>query len=112
MTALIVDGTATTDEDSQKIAVINEADGKWAIEVDNNLIARGTSEIDPTKKPKTIDFVPSEGPDAGLAFLGIYELEEETRKLCYAQSGRERPTSFSSELGSGYTLVTFKREKP
>jgi hypothetical protein len=29
--------------------------------------------IDPTKKPKTIDFTPDDGPEKGKTFLGISE---------------------------------------
>ncbi len=50
--SLEVDGNKSAEEDAKKIRVINEADGKWAIEVEGKIVARGTSEIDPTKKPK------------------------------------------------------------
>src|SRR5690348_10110864 len=51
--SLEVDGNKAPEEDAKKITAINEADGKWAIKADGKVVARGTSEIDPTKKPKT-----------------------------------------------------------
>ena len=44
--SLEVDGNKTAEEDAKKITVINKADGKWAIEVDGKVMARGTSKID------------------------------------------------------------------
>jgi uncharacterized protein (TIGR03067 family) len=72
----------------------------------------GTSQIDPTSKPKNLDFLIATGPDKGKTCLGIYEIKENCRKLCYASPGKDRPTEFSSKPGSGHTLVIFKREKP
>jgi uncharacterized protein (TIGR03067 family) len=110
VTSLTVDGQEASEEDCQKITVENEADGKWTIKIQGNTIAKGTSKIDPTKKPKAYDFTPSEGPNKDQTSLGIYELGKDTRKLCYAPPGKDRPTKFSAESGSGHTLVTFKRE--
>src|SRR5947207_2425950 len=53
--SLEVGGNKTKEEDAKKITVVNEADGKWAIEVEAKVVARGTSDIDPTKKPKAVD---------------------------------------------------------
>ena len=72
---------------------------------------KATYKIDPTKKPKTIDFTPTEGEGKGKEFLGIYELGAKTRKMCFAPAGKERPTEFSSMSDSGHILVTFEREK-
>ena len=44
-------------------------------------------------------------------YLGIYELGENTRKMCFAPSGKERPTEFSSTGGSGLICLTFERVK-
>jgi uncharacterized protein (TIGR03067 family) len=74
-------------------------------------ISKGTSTFDPTKKPKTIDFTPTEGEGKGNLYLGIYELGENTRKLCFAPAGKERPTEFSSTPSNEHILVTFEREK-
>jgi uncharacterized protein (TIGR03067 family) len=86
------------------------SDGTWSIHTDDKVI-KGTSTIDPTKKPKTIDFTPTEGDGKGELHLGIYELGEKTRKLCFAPPGKDRPTEFSSMAGSEQILVTFEREK-
>jgi len=40
--SLEVDGNMVADENARKITVINESDGKWTIEVDGKVLARGT----------------------------------------------------------------------
>jgi uncharacterized protein (TIGR03067 family) len=109
--SLEVDGNQVPEEDAKKITVVNEADGKWAIEVEGKVVARGTSEIDPTKKPKTVDLTVTEGDNIGKTAPGIYELEDDGRKVCLAQPDKERPTEFDAPAGSGHILAVLKRVK-
>jgi uncharacterized protein (TIGR03067 family) len=109
--SLEVNGNKSNEDDAKKITVINHVDGTWSIHVDGTEIAKGTSKIDPTKKPKTIDFTPTMGLETGREYLGIYELGAKTRKLCFAPPGRDRPAEFSSMPGSEHFLVSFEREK-
>jgi uncharacterized protein (TIGR03067 family) len=109
--SLEVDGNRSAEEDARKITVINEADGKWAIEVDGQVVARGTSTIDPTAKPKTVDLTMTEGQNSGQTALGLYELGDDTRKVCFAQPGQGRPTEFAAPAGSGHILAVLKRVK-
>jgi uncharacterized protein (TIGR03067 family) len=71
----------------------------------------GTIKIDATTKPKQLEFRPALDPDMGKTFLGIYELEGDTYKVCFAPPGKERPKEFVSEPFSGYTLHIWKRVK-
>jgi uncharacterized protein (TIGR03067 family) len=109
--ALVVNGKKSTDDDAKALTVINGADGTWSLRDKDRVVSKGTSTFDPTKKPKTIDFTPTIGEDKGKKYLGIYELGENTRKMCFAPAGMERPTEFSSMPGSEHILVTFEREK-
>jgi len=109
--SLEVDGNKAGEEDAKKIAVVNGADGKWSIEVDSKVIARGTSKIDPTKKPKAVDLTTTEGDSKGETVLGIYEFGDDSRKVCFAQAGMERPAEFASTPGSGRILAVLKRVK-
>lgn len=109
--ALEVNGNKAMEEDAKKLTVVNGADGTWSLRSEDGEISKGTSTFDPEKKPKTIDFTPTEGAGKGNQYLGIYEIGEKTRKLCFAPPGRERPTEFSSAPGSEHILVTFEREK-
>ena len=108
--ALEVNGNKGTEEDARKITVVNGSDGTWSLRHEGNEIGKGTTTIDPTKKPKTIDITPIAGGGKDELYLGIYELGEKTRKLCFAPPGKERPTAFVSTSGSEHILVTFERE--
>src|SRR5687767_1627807 len=86
--ALEIDGNKSTDEEAKKLSVVNGADGTWSLLSEGQEIAKGISTFDPTKKPKAIDFTVTEGDGKGNQYLGIYELEEKTRKLCFAPLGK------------------------
>ena len=109
--SLEIDGNKPDEQGAKKITVANEADGKWTLEADGKVIARGTSEIDPTKKPKAIDLTQKEADDTEKTFLGIYEIGDDERKVCYAKPGMERPDDFSVPAGSGRILAVLKRLK-
>lgn len=109
--ALVVNGNKAKDEDARKITVVNGSDGTWSLRSEDKEISKGISTFDPTHKPKTIDFTPTEGAGKGNQYRGIYELGKSLRKLCFASEGKDRPTEFSSEPGSEHILVTFERVK-
>src|SRR5262249_29705787 len=65
--------------------------------------------VDPVRRPRTIDYAMTGGPSRGKTQLGIYELDGNTVKFCFASPGKERPTEFSAKAGSGQTLSVWKR---
>jgi len=71
----------------------------------------GAFKIDPSKKPKAMDSVPSDGPVKGQTVEQIYEIDGDTLKVCFAMPGNKRPTEFKSAAGSGLWLFTYKRAK-
>src|SRR5581483_10378034 len=89
--SLEVDGNKAAEADAQKIRVINEADGAWTIEIEGKVAARGTSKIDPTKKPRTIDLTVTEGNRKGKTTLAIYHFEGDPRRVCYPPPDKKRP---------------------
>lgn len=108
---LVINGKKAKEEDVRKITVVNGSDGTWSLQSEGKEISKGTSIFDPTQKPKTINFMPTEGEAKGKQFLGIYKLGKKARRLCFAPAGKERPTRLSSEPGSGHVLVRFERVK-
>ena len=72
--------------------------------------------LDPTKKPKQIDFTPLDGPpnEKGKTGHGLYSLEGDVLKLCMPKGpdADERPTELRTEEGGKAFLITLKREKP
>lgn len=69
-------------------------------------------DIDASKQPKTIDAMSATGPDQGKACYGIYESEGNRHRVCFAMPGKDRPTEFTSEPGSGRMLQTWERVGP
>ena len=47
--------------DAKKLTVVNGSDDTWSLRSEGNEIRKVTSTINLTKKPKTIDFTPTEG---------------------------------------------------
>ncbi len=75
-----------------------------------------TYKLDPTKKPKQIDFTPLDGPpnEKGKTGHGIYSLDGDVLKLCMpeAPDTDERPMELATKEGGKAILFTLKREKP
>jgi uncharacterized protein (TIGR03067 family) len=67
----------------------------------------GTFKLDTTKNPKEMDSISTEEEVS----LGIYELEPDSYKICFAPPGKPRPTRFNSEPGSGQILQVWQRQK-
>jgi uncharacterized protein (TIGR03067 family) len=66
--------------------------------------------LDSAKKPKHIDFLVNEGGKEAV-LKGIYALDGDTLKICFAPPGDKRPTELRSELGSSEMSVVMKRAK-
>jgi uncharacterized protein (TIGR03067 family) len=86
-------------------------DGKTTITIGGQVYFKAKFSIDPTKNPKAIDYTMTEGPTKGKTHLGIYELDEDTVKFCFAAPGKDRPTEFTAKEGSQRTLSVWKRDK-
>jgi len=71
---------------------------------------RGTYTTDTTTSPKSITVTGTEGPNQGKTFPAIYELKDDTLRICYDLSGAKRPTEFKSLAGTKLYLVTYKRK--
>jgi uncharacterized protein (TIGR03067 family) len=111
VTAFVLDGKEVAEEGFKKLTFINKADGSWSVMSAGKEISSGKSDIDPTKKPKTIEFLPTLGVFSGNEYLGIYEVDKDTRQICFAEKAKGRPTEFSSAAGSGHFLIKFERVK-
>jgi uncharacterized protein (TIGR03067 family) len=86
-------------------------DGETTVTFGDMLLMKAKIKIDPSKKPKTIDYDVTDGSAKGKTVLGIYEIDGDTVKFCFAAPDKERPTEFKSKEGSGHTLSFWKRKK-
>ena len=104
------DGQALPD-DLVKQAKRTMKDGETEVSIGGQVFLKAKIAIDPTKKPKTIDYTVTEGDNKGQKMLGIYELDGDTAKFCIAGPGKDRPTDFTTKEGSERTLTVWKRDK-
>lgn len=107
--AIEVNGERTA-QDDRSIVVTNELDGSWILAVDGSVVNRGTSRIDPLANPPEIDIQVTEGDGKGGEMLGIYEVTETTRRVCFRGPDGWRPREFATSPGCGAVLVMFERE--
>ena len=104
-------GEKVTDKDKIKTRKLTTKGDKYTLKVGDESV-QGTIEINPTKKPKTIDMKPDSGSNKGKTLLGIYELDGDNLKTCLALPGKDRPADFATAAEDAQQLVVYKREKP
>ena len=66
----------------------------------------GTIKLDETKTPKQMDAISTDKE----VMLGIYALDPNGYKVCFAPAGKLRPTKLTSTPGSGYILQSWERQ--
>jgi uncharacterized protein (TIGR03067 family) len=103
-------GKPFPEEVTKSIRLVLGDGGKYTVTVGDR-VDEGTTKIDPTKKPKTLDIVGTKGPNMGKTFLAIYELKGDTLRVCYDLSGKAHPDEFKSKPNTQLFLVTYHREK-
>ena len=105
-------GNTNADPVVARVTVVNRLDGTWSLLSNGKIIAEGTSTIDPTTSPKTIELKSSRGSvenARGTHYRGIYEVHETTRRLCFVPADKPLPESFAGGRETGQILVTFER---
>src|SRR5262245_44600100 len=102
----IADGKERPAADIKATTVVIEASGKWEALKDGTVFLKGSVKLDPSKSPRAADWT-VEGLD--MAVLGIYEVDGDTWKHCFAME--KRPTEFASKEGSGVNYIVLKRVK-
>jgi uncharacterized protein (TIGR03067 family) len=83
--------------------------GETTVMLKGEVFMKAKFTIDPTKKPKTIDYQVLEGKTKGSTRLGIYELDGDTLRINYAVPYRDRPTDFTSKVGAEHSVSVWKR---
>jgi uncharacterized protein (TIGR03067 family) len=109
--SMTIDGTKIPGDEltGRRVIVI---DDRYVVIDGTRTIQRGRFRIDPSKTPKRIDTIPADGANAGKVDKGIYEINGDTLRLCYAPPGQDRPTEFNAEEGSGRWVSVDRRVGP
>src|SRR5262249_30474685 len=108
---LTQDGTAAPAA-NLKPFTLTVKDGKYTLAMDGKEVETGTLKLDPSKKPKAIEFDITGGQGKGKTQVGIYELKDDTFTFCMAHPGaKERPSELASTKDSRTILTVAKRAK-
>lgn len=91
------------------MTVVFEGD-KYSIKMGDMVVESATVKFDQSQSPKTLDSTVIEGPNKGAVYLCIYDISDDTLKVCFDPEGKKRPTEFKTAAGSGM-LIVHKRVK-
>jgi uncharacterized protein (TIGR03067 family) len=72
---------------------------------------RGVITLDPSRIPKAIDTRDQDGPYADQTVPGIYSLEGDKLRLCFARPGAQRPKDFTTKGGAAFLFCVYRRHK-
>jgi uncharacterized protein (TIGR03067 family) len=78
---------------------------------DLNKYARVDFKVDPSAAPRAIDIIIGNGDEKGAVLQGIYELEDDSLRLCMNLLGNGRPAEFKSASDSQNVLAVFQRKR-
>jgi uncharacterized protein (TIGR03067 family) len=92
----------------EELQTITFAKEKFEVKLGDKVVQSGTPKIEPGANPK-FDLDITEGEGKGTMWLGIFELNGDTLKVCWDPTGRKRPTEFQSTAESGRHLNTMQR---
>jgi uncharacterized protein (TIGR03067 family) len=73
---------------------------------------RGIVTLEPSRKPKAINTWDQDGPFEDQTVPGIYEIDGDSLKLCFARPGEERPKEFTTKDGKAFLCCVYKRKRP
>ena len=102
------DGKALPKSKVKKTTIVIKDDTFRFPELAEDATSReGTFKLDATKKPKQMDTTSTKKE----VMLGIYELDRDRYKVCFAPAGKPRPSKFASKPGSGHIVQVWERKK-
>src|ERR1700722_13538934 len=108
--SVIENGTKLADDKAQPLFRTVSGE-KYSLFRFSKPLTRGTFKIDATKRPKTIDLMPTASKGPAKPTLGISEYTGPAIWTCNARPGKPRPTDFEPKLGSGNSCVVWEPEK-
>jgi uncharacterized protein (TIGR03067 family) len=120
MTAVEFDGNAplpqdvTTDARRECVISGNKYTDGQVGDLSKKQRLEGFFRIDPSKKPKTLDYSPTQAFKPGETYPEIYELDGDTLKICGAGKEKmkpeDRPQEFKTGPKSGLVISYWKRK--
>jgi len=107
LTSAMQDGKALSDDKVKQTTIVFKGDTfRFPRSAEYATSREGTVKLDESKTPKEMDAISTKKE----VMLGIYRLEENGYKVCFAPAGKPRPTEMTSTPGSGYILQAWERQ--
>lgn len=107
LVSAIQDGNALPEDKVKQTTIVFKGDTfRFPGSAEYATSRAGTIKLDETKTPKEMDAISTEKE----VMLGIYALEENGYKVCFAPAGKPRPTEFTSTPRSGQILQVWQRQ--
>ena len=107
LTSAMQDGKALSDDKVKQTTIVFKGDTfRFPGSAEYATSRAGTIKLDESKTPKEMDAISTKKE----VMLGIYRLEENGYKVCFAPAGKPRPTEMTSTPGSGYILQAWERQ--
>jgi uncharacterized protein (TIGR03067 family) len=73
---------------------------------------RGIVTLEPSRNPKAINTWDQDGPFEDQTVPGIYEIDGDTLKVCFARPGEDRPKEFTTKDNKAFLYCLYQRKKP
>ena len=99
-----------TSDELKKCTITFRGD-KFMQKEGDRFLGAGTCKLDPTKRPRAVDFTTTGDRGDRLTSLGIYDLKGDTLRACFDARGKERPTEFKTQANSGRVLFVIRRQE-
>lgn len=108
LVAGVKDGNVLPEDKVKQMSIVFKGDTfRFTGLAEDDTSKEGTIKLDENKTPKEIDAI---SPTKEV-MLGIYRMDDNGYKVCFAPAGKPRPTDIASQPGSGYILQSWGREK-
>ncbi len=107
---LVVSGKELPEKNVKEYAITIK-DDRFIWRQGDKVIEEVTLVLDSSKDPKTIDLTPVRGPRKDKPHPGLYAIQGDKLKICWAPPGKDRPGAFESNADSGVIFITLERAK-
>lgn len=103
------EGKVASDEELKSVRLVVK--GNVFALTTKEMSISGTFAIDPSKTPKAIEFVLTNGKSPDEKFLGVYEIRGDRRLSCFALPKQDRPRVLRP-TEKGYLMFEWKPAAP
>jgi uncharacterized protein (TIGR03067 family) len=107
---VVNDGVTMSKDDLKDMVLIVTGD-KGVVKKGDKTLFEGTSKMDMSKEPWTIDVTITAGEGKGKVMKGIMKMDGEKMVACWGKAGGKRPKKFKSTKGSGRVLEVLEEIK-